>query len=108
MSPKLTAFIALLSLTACNNNTNSVEKTAYQWPTGINAPIAEKKPHVRTIHGDSVVDNYYWMIDYFQKGPDSTKVVEYLTAENTYLDTMMSGTKTFQGDLFKEMKARIK
>ena len=108
MSPKLTAFIALLSLTACNNNTNSVEKTAYQWPTGVNAPVAEKKPHVRTIHGDSVVDNYYWMIDYFQKGPDSTKVVDYLTAENTYLDTMMSGTKTFQEDLFKEMKARIK
>lgn len=101
------AFIALLFLIACNNN-NSVEKTSYQWPAGINPPVAEKKQHVRTVHGDSVPDPYYWMIDYFQKGPDSTQVVEYLTAENKYLDTMMSGTKKLQEDLFKEMKARIK
>ena len=48
------------------------------------------------------------MIDFFKKGPDSTKVVDYLTAENTYVDTMMSGTKQFQADLFNEMKGRIK
>jgi protease II len=28
------------------------------------------------------VDNYYWLNDYFKKGPDSTKVVNYLKAEN--------------------------
>ena len=71
-------------------------------------PVAEKEEHWRTIHGDSVLDNYYWMYDYFGKGPDSTKVVDYLKAENAYLDTMMSGTKKLQADLFAEMKARIK
>ncbi len=54
------------------------------------APVAEKKEHWRTIHGDSVLDNYYWMYDYFGKGPDSTKAVNYLVAENAYLDTVMS------------------
>ncbi len=72
------------------------------------APVAEKKAHWRTIHGDSVLDNYYWMYDYFGKGPDSTKVVDYLKAENSYLDTVMSGTTQMQADLFTEMKSRIK
>ncbi|TAL40554.1 MAG: S9 family peptidase [Chitinophagaceae bacterium] len=48
------------------------------------------------------------MNDYFKKGPDSTKVVDYLKAENAYLDTMLSGSKQFREDLFKEMKGRIK
>ena len=72
------------------------------------APVADKKEYWRTLHDDRVLDNYYWMYDYFGKGPDSTKVVDYLKAENTYLDAVMTGTKKFQADLFKEMKARIK
>jgi oligopeptidase B len=71
-------------------------------------PVAEKQPHWRTIHGDSVLDNYYWMYDYFGKRPDSTKAVDYLKAENSYQETVMSGTKKLQEDLFTEMKARIK
>jgi oligopeptidase B len=71
-------------------------------------PIAEKKEHIRDIHGDKVNDNYYWMYDYFGKGPDSTKAVDYLKAENAYLEEVMSPTKKLQEDLFTEMKARIK
>lgn len=78
-----------------------------QWP-GATPPIAEKKPFERIMHGDTVVDNYYWMIDFFKKGADSTKVVDYLTQENAYLDTMMSSTNELQKQLFAEMKARIK
>ena len=72
------------------------------------APIATKKEHWRSIHGDKVLDNYYWMYDFFGKGPDSTQVVDYLKAENKYLDQVMQGTKQFQADLFTEMKNRIK
>lgn len=72
------------------------------------APVAEIKPHFRELHNDKVVDNYYWMYDYFGKGPDSTKAVDYLKAENAYLDTAMSGTKKMQSVLFEEMKSRIK
>ena len=70
-------------------------------------PIAEKQEHIRNIHGDKVNDPYYWMIDYFKKGKDSTKVVDYLKAENTYWETMKD-TEAFREELFKEMKARIK
>ncbi|SEQ76775.1 oligopeptidase B [Pedobacter rhizosphaerae] len=94
------------AVSACNNPKRKIMEP-YKWPDA-KAPIADIIPHKRVIHGDTVTDNYYWMIDYFKKGPDSTKVVDYLKAENTYLNTMMRGTDQFQADLFKEMKARIK
>lgn len=97
-----------LSLLALSCKNNHVKKEPVKWPEGIAAPVADKKDTVLTAHGDSRTDEYYWMNDYFKKGPDSTKVVDYLKAENAYLDTMMAGTKKFQTSLFDEMKARIK
>jgi len=82
-------------------------KSAYTWPN-VKAPIAEKILFERNIHSDTVMDNYYWMIDYFKKGPKSNEVVDYLHAENAYVDTVMAGTKAFQEKLFKELKGRIK
>jgi oligopeptidase B len=98
--------VALLIL-ACNNS-SEVEKQVYKWPEAVAAPVAEKKPKELTAHGDVRIDNYYWMNDYFKQGPDSTNVVDYLKAENAYVDTMMAATKKFQEDLFKELKGRIK
>jgi oligopeptidase B len=83
-------------------------KTAYKWADSAAAPVAEKKAKELIAFGDTRIDNYYWMNDYFKKGPDSTKAVDYLKAENAYYDTMMSGTKTLQENLYNEMKARIK
>ncbi len=100
------AVIAMLAV-SCNNKTN-VKKTSYNWPENIIAPVSEIKPHTLTANGDVRTDNYYWLNDYFKKGPDSTKVVDYLKAENKYYDTMMASTKTLQDKLYTEMKARIK
>jgi len=103
---KITLAILLLGLAlACTNKDNKMD--TYKWPD-VKAPVAEIKPKQRVIHGDTVTDNYYWMIDYFKEGPDSTATVDYLKAENAYLDTMMSGTDKLQEELFKEMKGRIK
>lgn len=99
-------FVCVYALIACNND-KTMKQDLYQWPA-VKAPIAELKPHTRILHGDTVIDNYYWMIDFFKKGPDSNKVVDYLKAENAYTDTMLSGTKQLQQNLFTEMKARIK
>ena len=99
--------VILMAVTSCNNKSTEL-KTSYKWPDSIAAPVAEKKAKELVAHGDTRIDNYYWMNDYFKKGPDSNKVVEYLTAENKYYDTMMAATKTFQGNLYTEMKARIK
>ena len=106
MSNKLFCIFVIIIMTACKNN-ETTSKNNCIWPDA-KPPLADKKEHLRTIHGDTVADPYYWMYDYFGKGPDSTKVVDYLTAENSYLDTIMSGSKQFRDDLFAEMKGRIK
>ncbi len=105
MTRKLLAAITITTMAACSSE---IQKQPYEWPEGVKPPVAEIKPHVRDLHGDKVTDNYYWMYDYFGKGPDSSKVIEYLKAENAYTDTVMSGLKQFRENLFQEMKARIK
>ena len=84
-----------------------MKKMKYNWPH-IKPPVAEIKPFTRAIHDDKVIDNYYWMIDFFKKGVDSSKVVSYLEEENKYVAEMMQGTKDLQEKLFTEMKNRIK
>jgi oligopeptidase B len=106
MVTRILICLSFAALISCNSK-QEMTKTAYSWPDAI-PPVAEKLEHIRIIHGDTVADDYYWMIDFFKKGPDSTKAVEYLMAENAYLETMMAGTKNFQDSLYSEMKGRIK
>ncbi|RZF58548.1 S9 family peptidase [Sphingobacterium corticibacterium] len=86
---------------------DKMTKNTASWPTAT-APIAEKKMHNRIIHGDTIADDYYWMNDYFKKGPDSAEVIAYLEAENSYTSAMLQDTEKFQEVLFHEMKGRIK
>ena len=106
MGKKILFILITISMIACNNN--ETKKEPYQWAKDVQPPVAAIQPTTRVWHGDTVVDNYYWMIDYFKKGPDSTKVVDYLKAENNYTSAMMKGTEKLQQDLFTEMKSRIK
>ncbi len=56
-----------------------------------------------TIHGHTRVDNYYWL-----KERENPEVIDYLKAENTYLEAMMKHTEPLQDQLFKEITGRIK
>lgn len=103
-----TIYFLVSSLLILMLNTSEAQNTPYAWPAGIRPPVAEKKPLIRELHGDKVQDDYYWMIDFFKKGPDSSKAVAYLKAENEYLEKMTKGLKPFQEKLFGEMKGRIK
>jgi oligopeptidase B len=103
----IAALMVFATFFSCNNKTTET-KMSYQWPQNIAAPVADKKPKALTAHGDNRIDNYFWMNDYFKKGPDSNNVVKHLEAENRYYNTMMSATKGFQEKLYLEMKARIK
>lgn len=69
----------------------------------IKPPVAKKIPHQLEKHGDTRIDNYFWM-----KDREHPEVIKHLNAENTYCDTETAHTKSFQKDLFEEMKARIK
>jgi oligopeptidase B len=66
------------------------------------APIAEKIPTKLKKHGDTRIDNYFWMR---QK---NEKVINHLKAENAYTEEVMKDTKDLQAKLYEEMKGRIK
>jgi oligopeptidase B len=66
-------------------------------------PVAEKIPKELTIHGDTRVDNYYWLNE-----RENPKVIDYLTAENAYKDAVMKHTESFQKKLYDEIVGRIK
>ncbi len=66
-------------------------------------PIALKRPHPIMQHGQTRVDDYFWM-----RNREDPAVMDYLTAENDYLDEVLQHTRPLQGQLFQEMKARIK
>ncbi|TAI48668.1 S9 family peptidase [Flagellimonas allohymeniacidonis] len=66
-------------------------------------PIAKKIPKSLELHGDVRIDNYYWL-----NNREDEEVIDYLSAENAYYEQMTAHTKTFQEELFKEMKSRIK
>lgn len=67
------------------------------------APIAKKVPHVTPLHGQEIVDNYFWMRD--KTDPD---LMPHLQAENAYADAYMSDTTALQEQLYQEMRGRIK
>ena len=71
--------------------------------TGLATPVVQSKPKEMTIHGQTRVDNYYWLNE-----RENPEVLTYLNAENTYLDAVMSPVKALQEKLFQEMKSRIK
>ena len=69
----------------------------------LKAPKAKKIAKELSIHGDTRIDNYYWLND-----KEDKNVIDYLNAENTYREGVMAHTTDFQASLFKEIVGRIK
>ena len=69
----------------------------------IHAPVAKIIPTELEKFGDLRIDNYFWLND-----RENPEVIDYLNKENEYYEAMTAHTKTFQNDLYEEMKGRIK
>lgn len=88
-----------------NNNTVEVQ---------VKAPVAEKQEKKLVAHGDTRIDNYFWMrLSDEQKTaetPDAQtqKVVDFLNAENDYTKANLKHTEGFQEKLYEEIVGRIK
>jgi len=65
-------------------------------------PVAPRRPVALTAHGDTRVDDWYWLRD-----RDDPEVLAHLRAENAYTDAMTRSTAGLQETLFGEMVARI-
>jgi oligopeptidase B len=66
-------------------------------------PVAAKKPREHTIHGDTRIDNYYWL-----RERENPEVIAYLEAENKYREEMTREGAEFREQLYEEIIGRIK
>lgn len=69
----------------------------------INPPTAKKIPHELKIHGETLVDYYFWF-----REKTNPELLSYLKAENDYANAIMRPTEVVQKKLYDEMLARIK
>ena len=67
------------------------------------APMAEKKAKTTNIHGDTLVDDYFWL-----REKTNPAVLAHLKAEDAYTEAVMKPTAALQDKLYKEMLSHIK
>lgn len=65
------------------------------------APIAARKPHSRSIHGDVIEDPWFWL-----REKADPEVISHLEAENEYCASVMAPTLELQETIFTEIKNR--
>ncbi|PWK44408.1 S9 family peptidase [Pleionea mediterranea] len=101
--------VLMMTLVACQpaDNTQSANKSELETATMNNPkpPVAKKVPHKMSIHGDTRIDNYYWMRNDERKAPE---VIQHLEAENSFTEATLAHTTYLQEKLFKEINGRIK
>ncbi len=66
-------------------------------------PMAEKKSKTINIHGETLVDDYFWL-----REKSNPQVIAYLESENAHTDAAMKSTAALQDTLYKEMVGHIK
>jgi oligopeptidase B len=66
-------------------------------------PMAEKKSKTTNIHGETLVDDYFWL-----REKTNPAVLAHLKAEDAYAQEMMKPTAALQEKLYKEMLSHIK
>lgn len=65
-------------------------------------PMPPKEPHRLVTHGDTRVDEWYWLQD--RRDP---RVLEHLRAENAYTEAALARLEPLRNQLFAEMVGRI-
>ncbi|MBP93539.1 MAG: oligopeptidase B [Flavobacteriaceae bacterium] len=106
---KIYFLLLLIVVSACETN----EKQNGVSNINDEAPIAKKTPKELIIHGDTRIDDYFWLrlsdAQKESKNPDAQTqdVLAYLNAENDYLHKAMSHTDAFQDTLYNEIIGRI-
>jgi len=66
-------------------------------------PMAEKKSKTTNIHGETLVDDYFWL-----REKTNPAVLAHLKAEDAYTEAVMKPTAPLQDKLYNEMLSHIK
>lgn len=105
--------LAVLGLTAGCTEQASTDDSDKK-TTMAEAPIARKIPQELTVHGDTRIDNYFWMrLSDAQKEADTPddqtkEVIAYLEDENDYLEAKLADVADLREKLYEEIIGRIK
>ena len=70
---------------------------------GIVPPVATKKEHITNYHGVAKNDMYFWL-----REKENKEVLDLISAENKYTESVMADTKALQETLYSEILQRIK
>ncbi len=73
----------------------------------IKPPVAERRPHVQTFHGEQLHDDYFWLKDQGYPKVTDPDVLNYVKAENAYYEAQMAPHAPLVETLFEELKARV-
>src|SRR5216684_3575736 len=98
MTPRrlYSTLLLAFAISGCNTVAPSNKQVVSQ------PPIAKRVPRATTIHGERLVDNYFWL-----RKKNDPAVLAYLQAEDAYTDWVMGPTKPLQETLYKEMIGRV-
>ena len=66
-------------------------------------PVAKRVEHPEVRHGETIVDDYFWL-----RAKADPEVIRYLEAENAYTEALTKDLKPFQEALYKEILGHIK
>src|SRR5215472_12668753 len=98
--PALLVFLTLLTIAGAKSVRAQTDGGA---STVAQPPMTEKKPKSTNIHGETLVDNYFWL-----REKSNPAVMEHLKAEEAYTDGVMKPTEALQQALYNEMLSHIK
>ncbi|MGQ0762172.1 MAG: S9 family peptidase [Acidobacteriota bacterium] len=103
MKLRMRSLFLLLSISLVNSSTPLAQDGNGNSTGKLNPPMTEKKAKVTDIHGEKLMDNYFWLRE--KKNP---AVIAHLESENAYTAAMMKHTEALQEKLYNEILSHIK
>jgi oligopeptidase B len=103
-----TAIALSLGAPAAFAHPNHDNQKADMTDTSVQPPVAEKRPHTATYHGETISDDYHWLRDPSYPVIDDKDILDHVKAENAYFEAQMGPHAALTETIFQEMKGRIK
>ena len=96
-------FLLVLFVTCVLSINNNVIAQSNGGAGAPQPPMAEKKPKTTNIHGETLVDDYFWM-----REKTNPAVLAHLQAEDAYAQAMMKHTVPLLEKIYNEILSHIK
>jgi oligopeptidase B len=103
MKRTISLLFLLLSISLVNSSPALAQDGNGNASSKLNPPMTEKKAKVTDIHGEKLMDNYFWL-----REKTNPAVIAHLEAENAYTTAMMKHTESLQEKLYNEILSHIK